>query len=158
LKPDVSTVEICITTIGTNCLNRSVSTPSPDTREGIFSNSFHPRKREQKANQTGSGLYHSIVKELVLPGRQEELRTNPNLTDAVAQSQAVLSKKEIPKRSPRRRAGPFSEYAKAAARLGISLLLRRHGSQMRHRAGPTGLSRRRSRTSLEFQPPAVRRE
>jgi len=100
LKPDVSTVEICITTIGTNCLNRSVSTPSPDTREGIFSNSFHPRKREQKANQTGSGLYHSIVKELVLPGRQEELRTNPNLTGGSAQSQAVLSRKNNRQEDP----------------------------------------------------------
>jgi len=35
LKPDVTTAEICIATIGTNCLNRSVSLniPHPDPEE-----------------------------------------------------------------------------------------------------------------------------
>jgi hypothetical protein len=35
---------------------------------------------EQSSNQTGSGMYHPIVKEQVLPGQLEELQTNPDCT------------------------------------------------------------------------------
>jgi hypothetical protein len=33
-------------------------------------------RRTTAANQTGSGLFHSIVKEQVIPGQLEGLRTN----------------------------------------------------------------------------------
>jgi hypothetical protein len=51
--------------------SRSVHSISPlDMREN------KPCPKCGRANQTGSGTFHSIVKELVLPGLQEGVRTN----------------------------------------------------------------------------------
>jgi hypothetical protein len=45
---------------------------------------------EQSSNQTGSGMYHPIVKEQVLPGQLEELQTNLHPTETQFQSQAQM--------------------------------------------------------------------
>src|ERR1700691_3105188 len=42
-----------------------------------------PVHLEQGSNQTGSGMYHPIVKEQVLPGQLEELQTNPHPTETL---------------------------------------------------------------------------
>jgi hypothetical protein len=55
-----------------------------------FSNSLRSAEAEHKRNQTGSGLYHPIVKERILPGRLEELQTIANCTEISADSQAFL--------------------------------------------------------------------
>jgi hypothetical protein len=47
--------------------------------------------RRYKSNQTGSGLIHSIVKEQVLPGQLEGLRTNANTTEQDASRQILFS-------------------------------------------------------------------
>ncbi|MGC1580206.1 MAG: hypothetical protein WA766_01920, partial [Candidatus Acidiferrales bacterium] len=56
-----------------------------------FHSKSHCKFREGKplrnpfwANQTGSGMFHQIVKELVLPGLQEGVQTNANYIDALA--------------------------------------------------------------------------
>ena len=135
---------ICIATTGNELFKSLGFTPPPDTGDGVFSNSFRPRLQEQKANQTGSGLFHSIVKELVLPGRQEELRTNANSTHALPQSQAPTYRLILRSRASIHRP-PFACTAV-------------YPSLMRHIAHPTSLPRRYSRTTLEFQPQGVRRK
>jgi len=47
------------------------------------------RQRRTK-NQTGSGLFHPIVKEQVIPGQLEGLQTNPNLIDSPLLCQAFF--------------------------------------------------------------------
>jgi len=83
LKPDVPTVKpICI---GSHDRERTVKSLG-------FLNSPPPGYTPKGGrNQTGSGLYHPIVKELVLPGRQEELRTNHDYTRAPYRSQGGLT-------------------------------------------------------------------
>jgi hypothetical protein len=74
-------------------LNRSVSLKfpcpgTPETREKPLppllrrssdSSSAIARRQQQK---TGSGMYHPIVKEQVIPGQLEGLQTNANYTDS----------------------------------------------------------------------------
>ena len=83
LKPDVPAVKpICIDSHDRERTVKSLG----------FLNSPPPGYTpEEGRNQTGSGLYHPIVKELVLPGRQEELRTNPDYTRAPRRSQGRLT-------------------------------------------------------------------
>jgi hypothetical protein len=40
-----------------------------------------PSRNPFEANQTGSGMFHPIVKELELPGQQEGVQTNPDYRD-----------------------------------------------------------------------------
>jgi len=89
LKPDVSTVSTCVATIGTNLLHRSVY-PTPYTGAGLYSNSHSSACADVWANQTGSGLYHSIVKEQVLPGQLEGRQTIANSTDATLSCQLIF--------------------------------------------------------------------
>jgi hypothetical protein len=72
LKPDVPTVEPAFA--GRHDRERTVKSLG-------FSQMPSFAEANKGKNQTGSGLYHSIVKELVLPGLQEGLRTNPYSTD-----------------------------------------------------------------------------
>jgi hypothetical protein len=46
-----------------------------------------------RANQTGSGMFHQIVKEQVLPGQQEGVQTNANYIEPRPQSQLKLKRK-----------------------------------------------------------------
>jgi hypothetical protein len=48
----------------------------------------HFASRQSKPNQTGSGLFHSIVKEQNIPGQLEGLRTNANYSDWMLACQA----------------------------------------------------------------------
>jgi hypothetical protein len=45
-------------------------------------------RKPEWINQTGSGMYHPIVKELVLPGQQEGVQTNPDSTERFGFCQA----------------------------------------------------------------------
>jgi len=90
LKPDVTTVSTCVATIGTNLLHRSVY-PTPYTEAGLYSNSHSSACADEQANQTGSGLYHSIVKEQVLPGQLEGRQTIANSTDATLSCQQIFN-------------------------------------------------------------------
>jgi hypothetical protein len=65
--------------IGTNSRTRSVFLKWPSFRY----------TRNKSRNQTGSGLYHPIVKERILPGRLEGLRTNADSTHHLPESQAL---------------------------------------------------------------------
>src|SRR6202030_1557911 len=47
----------------------------------------HPK---QERNQTGSGMYHPIVKEQVIPGQLEGLQTNRHSTDPPSKCQALI--------------------------------------------------------------------
>ena len=46
-----------------------------------------------RANQTGSGMFHQIVKEQVLPGQQEGVKTNADYIELRSQSQLKLKRK-----------------------------------------------------------------
>ena len=46
-----------------------------------------PETRDK--NQTGSGMYHPIVKERELPGRLEGLQTNPDTTHTPSRCQGA---------------------------------------------------------------------
>jgi hypothetical protein len=50
----------------------------------------HRYTRRTDRNQTGSGLFHPIVKEQVLPGQLAGLKTNPDTTEACPNSQAII--------------------------------------------------------------------
>ncbi len=81
-------------TIGTEGLPQGLI--RSDQRVILKSPDGHPTRkfgigRNTKTNQTGSGLFHSIVKEQVLPGQLEGLRTNPNLIDADPDCQGINS-------------------------------------------------------------------
>jgi hypothetical protein len=52
--------------------------------------SIHRYTRRTDRNQTGSGMYHPIVKEQVNPGQLEGLQTNPESTEACLMCQAVI--------------------------------------------------------------------
>src|SRR5271156_3332445 len=52
----------------------------------------HRYTRRTNRNQTGSGMYHPIVKEQVNPGQLEGLQTNPDTTEQVPKCQAVIQK------------------------------------------------------------------
>ena len=79
LKPDVSTVSICIATIGTNCYIARLSQYS-----------LVPVHPKQERNQTGSGMYHPIVKEQVIPGQLEGLQTNRHPIKSSLYCQALI--------------------------------------------------------------------
>ena len=91
LKPDVSTVPAEAATIGTNCLNRSVFISTSNTKQKILKLLLSRYTRNKRQNQTGSGLFHPIVKEQVLPGQQEGLQTNPDATGAFPFRQAQIT-------------------------------------------------------------------
>ena len=60
--------------------------PVPKVREGFGSISLF-RCAEPQNSQTGSGMYHPIVKEQVLPGQLEGQQTNADNSEARAPSQ-----------------------------------------------------------------------
>jgi hypothetical protein len=52
--------------------------------------SIHRYTRRTDRNQTGSGMYHPIVKEQVNPGQLEGLQTNPDTIEPYLKCQAVI--------------------------------------------------------------------
>src|SRR6202041_1863727 len=52
--------------------------------------SIHRYTRRTDRNQTGSGLFHPIVKEQVLPGQLAGLKTNPDTIETYPGSQAII--------------------------------------------------------------------
>ena len=50
----------------------------------------HRYTRRTNRNQTGSGMYHPIVKEQVNPGQLEGLQTNPDTTEQGSKCQAII--------------------------------------------------------------------
>jgi hypothetical protein len=62
----------------------------------IFSNGFNSGTPGTKTkNQTGSGLFHSIVKEQVLPGQLEGRADNRQFYAEALKSQAWIPKKSV---------------------------------------------------------------
>ena len=57
----------------------------------LISSNFRSPPKWAARNQTGSGLFHSIVKEQVIPGQLEGLQTNPNPTETFRSCQPQFS-------------------------------------------------------------------
>jgi hypothetical protein len=58
-----------------------------------FPSSRYTRNKER--NQTGSGLFHPIVKEQIIPGQLEGLQTNPHPTEATTLCQVFFFREKI---------------------------------------------------------------
>jgi hypothetical protein len=95
-----------------------------------------PSRNPFRANQTGSGMFHQIVKELVLPGLQEGLRTNGDYSLTTIACQQRTS-----------RAFLFS--FRQNARLAEALYLRRPSAAI-------GRVHRRPSTSPRYDPTSAR--
>jgi hypothetical protein len=82
-------------------------------------NPLHPGSlRYAESNQTGSGLFHSIVKEQIIPGQLEGLQTNPHPTESIDSCQSAFSRKK-------RRCGFLSETNKHGPEMKARRITRR---------------------------------